>query len=171
MSLFLIVVCGIVQCFRGEKSLDLIICEMKEESMIYILCFVLRRSVIVYCFDPMFDCFEICLSSRRRVFWFIAGESFVNLVGEKCVFARRLVYFQVEESLKFPIFWEEIPVFCYLSLRSPCILLFFEEESPSILLFFEEESPILLFFREGEPCLCYFRWGACFVSLFSRRGG
>ena len=47
LSLFLIVVCGIVQCFRGEKSLDLIICEMKEENMIYILCFVLRRSVIV----------------------------------------------------------------------------------------------------------------------------
>ena len=47
LSLFLIVVCGVVQCFRGEKSLDLIICEMKEENMIYILCFVLRRSVIV----------------------------------------------------------------------------------------------------------------------------
>ena len=73
-------------------------------------------------------------------------------------------------------------MFCYLSLRSPCILLFseeespcillfFEEESPSILLFFEEEGPYFVIFREGEPCLCYFRWGACFVSLFSRRGG
>ena len=45
--------------------------------MIYILCFVLRRSVIVYCFDPMFDCFEIFAYLRGGEFF---GSSLVKVL-------------------------------------------------------------------------------------------
>ena len=64
--------------------------------MIYILCFVLRRSVIVYCFDPMFDCFEIFAYLRGGEFF---GSSLVNLLlillenmcfcEETCLFSSR----------------------------------------------------------------------------------